>query len=180
MTPFWITGLPRSRTAWFSIAMRGPRSSCVHELTAETQSFADLKSTWLSGALEYSGNSDSACGLQIERILDEIKPRTLIIERPMHEVIASTIKFLQYEPIGLADALIGLNEALKMDHPLIKRVRFRDLRDADAVREAAEWLVPGQGAHAASLHSLNIQAERGYALTLIRRPHTLWHMERVF
>lgn len=174
--PFWITGLPRSRTAWFAEAMRGARSSCFHELTAETRSFAEFKARWLSGAdQQHRGNSDSGCGLHIARIMDEIAPRTLIVERPIDEVERSLKALLGVDPPRRD--LERLQEALAYSHPLIKRVRFSDLADRHALVEAVEWLLPGHGEAAGRLADVNIQVTRDYAAHLARTPHTLWHMQ---
>ena len=174
---FWITGLPRSRTAWFSQAMRGPYSTCFHELTADCRSFEDFRQAWFSSDALYSGNADSACGLQITRILDEIRPRTLIVERPIGEVLASLADIgIAWE--GLRSRLEQLEETLSLSDPLIKRVRFEDLNDRDAVIEAAEWLVPGHGVDAASLLGLNIQVTPKRIAALADLRHTLWHLER--
>lgn len=168
---FWITGLPRSRTAWFAVAMRAAGRSCFHELTAQTGSFADLKSRWTEG------NSDSACGLQVGRILSELKPRTLVIERSVEDVAMSLVRI--YGPrTGLFAHLEGLRDALSIAHPLIKRIAFDDLADRDALIEAAEWLSPGSGEAVASLSDMNIQVTRNYAEALTDLPHTLWHLER--
>jgi len=168
---FWITGLPRSRTAWFAVAMRAAGRACFHELTAETGSYAELKDRWTDG------NSDSACGLQVARILSDVAPRTLVIERPVEDVALSLVRI--YGPrIGLFAHLEGLREALSVAHPLIKRIAFDDLNDRDALIEAAEWLSPGSGKAVASLSNMNIQVTREHAEALTGIPHTLWHLER--
>jgi hypothetical protein len=176
--PFWITGLPRSRTAWFAVAMRGPRSSCAHELTATCQSLVELKSRWLYGsAAEYRGNSDSACGLNIERIMADIRPRTLIIRRPIGEVMDSLSRFMGYDLKPIAGQMERLDDALDFKHALIKAVAYKDLTDRECLSNAVEWLVPCQVNNALSLMTFNIQAERDYALALMRAPHSHWHMQ---
>lgn len=178
MQPFWIAGLPRSRTAWFAQAMRGPRSSCFHELTARTRDFAEFKRLWLLCAHDqHRGNSDSACGLHAARILAEIAPRTLIIQRPVAEVVTSLRRFLGHPLPGVETALESLQHALAIEHPLIKRVRFADLTDRDALIEAVEWLVPGHGETAAALADVNVQVSRARLAELANTPHTLWHMK---
>lgn len=177
-TPFWVTGLPRSRTAWFAVAMRGPGSHCFHELTTDTASFDDLRCLWLLGEKgQHRGNSDSACALYAARILAEIRPRTLVIERPMGEVIASLSRLYSRDMAHLAPLLERLNASLSGAHPLIKRVRIADLTDREALIEAANWLVPGHGERAAALTDMNIQVTQERALELTRLTHSLWHMK---
>jgi hypothetical protein len=176
--PFWITGLPRSRTAWFSVAMRGPRSHCFHELTADASSFEEMTALWLVGEPgQHRGNSDSACGFHAERILTVIRPRTLVIERPVGEVIASLSSLFERDMRSVAPMLERLQDSLNFEHPLIKRVRFADLNDRDALIEAAEWLVPGHGERAAGLMDLNIQVTKSRAQELTGLTHSLWHLK---
>jgi hypothetical protein len=177
--PFWITGLPRSRTAWFAVAMRGPRSHCFHELTGDTASFEHMAALWLCGEPgQARGNSDSACGLHARRILETLRPRTLIIERPVGEVVASLSRLFERDMRAIAPMLERLEHSLSLGHPLIKRARFADLdEDRDAVIEAAEWLVPGHGERAAALMDLNIQVTASRARQLTGMQHSLWHMK---
>lgn len=168
---FWITGLPRSRTAWFAVAMRVAGHGCFHELTAEARTFAEFKERWTEG------NSDSACGLHVERILAEIAPRTLVIERPVEDVALSLARLYGPRP-GLLALLESLRDALSIAHPLIKRVAFSDLSDPEALTEAAEWLAPGSGQAVASLADMNIQVTGARAAALAVIPHTLWHLAR--
>ena len=178
MNLFWITGLPRSRTAWFALAMRGSRSSCTHELTAHCQSFSALKARWRYGSsAEYRGNADSACGLHITRILNELRPRTLIIRRPIGEVADSLGKFMGYDLKPILANLEQLDAALDVRHELVRTVAYKDLNDRDLLASAVEWMVPCQVNHALSLKEFNIQAERDYALALMRQPHSAWHMQ---
>ena len=158
--------------------MRGPRSSCAHELTATCQSLVDLKAKWQYGSsAEFRGNADSACGLHIERIIKEVRPRTLIIRRPIGEVADSMARFMGYDLKPLMGCLERLDEALDFKHPLIKTVAYRDLTDRECLSNAVEWLVPCQVNNALSLSTFNIQAERDYALALMRAPHSYWHMQ---
>lgn len=176
-SPFWITGLPRSRTAWFSVAMRGAQSTCAHELTAIAQSYDDLKRLWLASDCAFSGNADSGCGLHVHQILADIQPRTLVIDRPIGQVLASCERAFGRPIPRLADRLERLRSTLQVVHPLVKRVRFSDLGDRDALAEAAEWLVPGHGEQAAQLADMNIQVMPERIAELAYLPHTLWHLK---
>jgi hypothetical protein len=37
MTPFFITGYPRSRTAWLSVALTNGRTTCLHDVAMEME-----------------------------------------------------------------------------------------------------------------------------------------------
>lgn len=80
---FFITGLPRSRTAWMAAFMSAGNSFCLHEPRNWT-------SVWQgNGAGVHAGISDSGLGFQLENIIDTYAPRILIIDRPIAEVEAS-------------------------------------------------------------------------------------------
>ncbi len=136
--PFLITGMPRSRTAWFAVACTTAAGICHHE--PGRGEFDDAKRLLVNG----DGISDSRLGLHLARILDEIGPRTLVIDRNPDAVMAS---FARYSDTALAKVrgfasrrLDGLRAALAIDHPLVKRVDLAALDDIDTVRECMDWL----------------------------------------
>jgi len=136
--PFLITGMPRSRTAWFAVACTTAAGICHHE--PGRGEFDDAKRLLVNG----DGISDSRLGLHLARILDEIGPRTLVIDRDPEAVMAS---FSRYSDTALAKVrgfasrrLDGLRAALAIDHPLVKRVDLAALDDIDTVRECMDWL----------------------------------------
>lgn len=178
--PFFITGLPRSRTAWFSVAMRGRKSFCLHEPTAHAQSFDELKAMWSDDRWEHMGVSDSCLGFQLGRIMQDVAPRTLIIERPIDEVIASLSNLLRYEVATWRKEFEGLWQSIEeyRHHPLVHCVAYRDLRNPSVLNQACDWLVGGQGEQALTLQHINIQADMCYAREVARRPHSRWHLER--
>lgn len=182
--PFLITGLPRSRTAWFSVATLTDRSICTHEPTAITQSFEELRQLWVKSPFSRVsiGMSDSALGLQLGRILDEIGPRTLIVERDIREVEQSLAALFSDVPMNWAGAvnyLDGLESELSKwkSHPLVKTVGFHDLDDVDVVTDALSWLVPDASwPDLRHVMSMNIQACRDHVLALAARPHSGWFL----
>lgn len=136
--PFLITGMPRSRTAWFAVACTTAAGICHHE--PGRGEFDDAKHLLVNG----DGISDSRLGLHLPRILDEIGPRTLVIDRNPDAVMAS---FARYSDTALAKVrgfakprLARLRDALVVDHPLVKRVDLAALDDIDTVRECMDWL----------------------------------------
>lgn len=164
--PFLITGLPRSRTAWFSVAATSDRSLCHHEPTRITASFDDLKALWQHPTHEYVGMSDSALGLQLGRILAEIEPRVVMVLRPPADVLGSLKAFLQYDEAGerstgkfVANLWSELNRW--HTHPLVKAIAFEDLRDYAKLIDCFEWLMPhGRFEHVHSMARMNVQVTR--------------------
>ena len=86
--PFFVCGLPRSRTAWWSVVASTPYSVCLHEPAKDCKTFEELKERWLSLPV-YRGISDSGLAFQMGRIMQEIEPRTLIVDRDPNDVLAS-------------------------------------------------------------------------------------------
>ena len=180
MLPFLVTGLPRSRTAWWSVVASTPYSVCLHEPAKDCKTFEELKELWLSLPV-YRGVSDSGLANQLGRILKEIEPRTLIVRRDPTEVIAS---FKRYwgTPIDdrsvaryIAKAAASLDE--HADHPLVKSVRFEALNDYDTAQECFRWLMPGNPHPIREdLFHMKVNVKREYIAQAVARPHTGWHL----
>lgn len=180
--PFFCTGLPRSRTAWLSVIATTPRSICAHEPSRDFASFDDLKAAWLAPrpAPEFVGVSDSGLGLQIGRVLEEIQPRTLIVERDLEEVrrsLAAYMRGLPYDQ-ALGDAFLHrLQSALDAvaRHPLVLRIPYEKLRLAESVQHAFAWLCPGLDmSHVPALMRLNVQVDRAALMDEIAGQQDHW------
>lgn len=181
---FFITGLPRSRTAWFSVASTTHSSICYHEPTKGLSSFDELRDFWTPKYGVDIGVSDSSLALQVGRILDELKPRTLVIHRPLDEAIKSFAKYatdndLPYdgkwcsefgEMSALALATIG-------SHPLVKTVRFGELDDYAVMCDCLKWLLPNaEFPDLKSLMGFNIQVQSSVIKDYLTIPHNGWHL----
>ena len=163
---FLITGLPRSRTAWWAVTM-----DATHEPSATVKSLAAW-STYLE-----RGISDSAIGLKLEEIMHEYAPRTLIVERPLQDVLTSAERLYGRAGSNLCYGLYRLQAALRFEHPLIRRIEFDDLNDPAKLFNAAEWLSRGYGPRALSMKDFNIQVTRDHALALAEHAEPGWFME---
>jgi len=178
--PFFITGLPRSRTAWWSVAMTQGVSFCRHEPLKTAQSFDALKLAWLAPGYSYAGVADSGLVPQIGRILAEIEPQTLIIERDPLKVLKSFVAFMGPVDFDLSAAKRYINdshaELLKWKHhPLVKWVNFEDLEDLATVEECIRWLTPAQPfLMNPSLLSMNVQVTLKQTLQDVNVPHSNW------
>lgn len=140
--PYLITGLPRTRTAWMSIAASmGPASICFHEPMSESGSWRKAAELWQSETFKYIGIADSAFGFHLSEILHDIRPRTLVIERPQADVAASLGK-LSTRQTNYCDLLAARIEEFK-SHLLVKTISFSALRDNETVLECLDWLMPG-------------------------------------
>lgn len=155
MTPFLITGLPRSRTAWMAVV-----SGALHEPER-------LPLPWEGGV------SDHGLSLRLAEILETVQPRTLIIERPIHEVARSLKAYvgnsLDLDLTRLCQGLIAMKAAMDIDHPLIKRVAFHDLNDISVVRDCLAWLGAPEPPNLPQLQHMVIQSDLGHNIDRLKR-----------
>lgn len=158
--PFFITGLPRSRTAWLSVVADSQRHvTCVHEPTKTLVRWEDIGDIW-NGTGPHIGVSDSCLGLHVAPILERWQPRTLIVERPMMDVATSLVNAKL--PVSLK-ALGILQSRLDACHenPLVRVVPFESLNDLSVVLAVLEHLLPGalvDKAKVARMMDMNVQA----------------------
>lgn len=175
---YLITGLPRSRTAWFSVVMNCAGTSCRHEITREIKSFEDLKAKWPDG----TGLSDAALGFQLRRIVDEIGPRALVIERDLEDVMASFLKYMTGVPVNLRvleEHLTLLSNRLnEVQNPeFVRRLRFESLDDPNAIKWAMNWLAPEcDKSMIVDVMRMNVQVRPDLAAQELRTEHTGWHL----
>lgn len=151
---------------------------CRHEVTRELKSFEHLQEIWQDGA----GISDAALGFQLKRIVSEIGPRVLIVERDMDDVQASFLRYMHDVPIRL-NVLAEHLELLKSrldevkDDALVRRIRFESLNDYHAVKWAMGWLSPGcDTSRIKDVMRMNVQVDRKYALEELKTEHKGWHL----
>lgn len=161
MKPFLITGLPRSRTAWWSVVATTQTSDCVHEPLKFCKTFEEVKRCW-NKPLEFVGVADSGFLFLLDRILAEVEPKTLIIERDVLSVERSFTKYLQGMPYDRQVVRTTLSEMQKhldknKHHELVKRVWFEDLNNEDVVEECFDWIMPGNPYLNKNLLNMNIQ-----------------------
>lgn len=182
---FLVSGMPRCRTAWFSVVMSTVNSICYHEPVSRVESFEELELLWRPKYGERVGISDSAMMFQLPRILQEIKPRTLLVERRIPDVLSSLKRYfhgtnymLDYDEgrkyLGKIQGIIDEHRS----HPMVRTVKFEDLRDYETVKALIDWLAPGiEVLDLKSLMRMNIQVDVSYVMGLLRQPHTQWYRE---
>lgn len=161
--PFFITGLPRSRTAWLSVVATNERAICYHE-PGECD-FPSAAFLWTQPCtIPFIGIADAGLGMHLTRILAEIRPRVLIVDRPIMDVLESARRFSGKDVApDLEERLIALHDALQVSHPFILRVDYNQLQDETVVRDALAWLTPGvRPWNLPQLMHMNIQSDLGY------------------
>lgn len=170
-----VTGLPRSRTAWWSVAATTAHSTCLHEPLKNCADFAALKACW-HGSAAFVGVSDSGVVSVLDRILEEVQPQTLIVRRAPDAVLKSLAAYLKVEtvPAELVTYLREMDLALDSfaEHPLVEVVDFAALNDIDVVEDCYRWLMPGNPApFNRDLMHMNIQADLGQLQRDVAKPN---------
>jgi hypothetical protein len=161
MMPFLITGLPRSRTAWFAALCDAvPEATCSHEPCARTSSWRAAVAAWRRPAPSYIGISDPTLSLHLGVVLAEFWPRVLWVDRPIGDVEESL------RAIGIENAKICrimLRKASPfLGHVQVRRVAFADLVHDHVVADCLRHLMPGHAPDLAKIQHfqrLNIQVK---------------------
>lgn len=178
MSRFFITGLPRSRTAWFAVATTTDKAICLHEPSAKLSSYDHLAAIWGPNM----GVSDSALALHIGRVLADFQPRTLIIERDIDDVLVSFERCMGAEihPSQRGHIVIGLRRCREelnawKDHHLVRTVKFEALQNFDVLQGVFAWLVPGKPIEELrQLAHMNIQCDPAHAMEMAKLGRGRW------
>lgn len=110
---FFITGLPRSRTAWLSTFFTGNNSFCYHEILRISDGLDDAIEKLLNRKEMYVGNSDSSLPLWMDKI-DHVLQHSpiVIIERDVNEVNNSLINL--FGDVGWTESIDLILENLEI------------------------------------------------------------------
>lgn len=182
---FFITSLPRSRTAWWAVAATTAESSCVHEPLKATSKFRDLQAIWDVAGTKHRGVSDSGLSVQLGRILLDIGPKTLIVQRDPRDAMDSLVRYLPWRPIDYVSLHAHLQQCqAAIDewkaHPLVKVVPYDALAYEDVVRDCFSWIIPGGGRlFDRELLKMNIQVSPEALLADLAAfsNHNQWHLK---
>lgn len=174
MSRFFITGPPRSRTAWFAVAASSERGICLHEPSARLNSYDELAALWQPNM----GISDSALAMFTGQILADFSPRTLIVERDIDQVVAS------FERVTGSPASNQTRARLEQcrfqlsrwkHHHLVRTVKFESLRDVHILKSVFAWLVPYKPlAEIQQLAHMNIQSEPRHMMAVAAQGRGRW------
>ena len=185
MSGFFITGLPRSRTAWLAVAATRGEAICYHEPCGYTKSYDELRKLWNQPPFVV-GVSDSALGVIAGDILNDVKPRTIIVRRPIAQVHASLLRYMSGEKVTIHPTVlmkrlehIERQVMRHIGHPLVNVVEYEDLSSVVVVERVLNWLTPGVRLPpmlGQMLH-LNIQSDFGYSMSAAASSNAWWLVE---
>lgn len=160
MKHFFITGLPRSRTNWFSAYFSSlPGVYCAHELMNGCRSRAELGMRLRSLNADYSGNSDS--GLMYSNFQQEFMGSpTVIIERDIEDVYFSLGQMFGPRLVEDSSQLDRLKDQQdKLSKLSGLRIPYEEINNR--IQEIHEHLVgvPFDQGHAEQFINKNIQVD---------------------
>jgi hypothetical protein len=140
---FFVTGLPRSRTAWMAAFLSTGETLCLHEPEYRLQAIEELPALLDSTFYRHFGVSSSGLGFFTKWIIDNMQARVLVIDRDIGEV-EDSLKKLGI-PIDRFLYCRLLQERLQeiRDHPMVKWISFPSLQHRRVMQEIYWWLMPG-------------------------------------
>lgn len=138
---FYVTGLPRSRTAWLARLFSYGRSYCLHDAMVRPGWRDELDTLQFAAA----GLSDSGLSLVDP---SKLEGKVLVVRRDPAECLRSFLAMPPYPGIGkiepraaaniLGVMLVGLDAHEAAGARVVK---YEDLDDADVVRSTWNWLI---------------------------------------
>lgn len=144
---FVITGLPRTRSAWFSAYLTQGDTYCHHEATFHNSSmdipmFANV------------GNSDSGYVLCKDWVENLGEHKVVVVHRSVDDVQSSLDKIGQTDTRWLLEQMVPVLESLDALH-----IDFEDINKR--IKEVHTYLeIPGYDPYRAALYSkMNIQSQ---------------------
>lgn len=135
-TPFIIYALPRSRTFWLSRFLSYGGWECSHDELRHVRSLDDVK-TWFS--LPYVGSVETIAA-PWWRLVQEYAPRTVVVRRPVSDVLASLAR-LGFDPVAGEPVMRRLDAKLRQIEkrvPGVLSVTFDELNTEDGCRRVFE------------------------------------------
>ena len=140
---FFITGLPRSRTAWLSTFFTGNNSFCYHEILRISDGLDDAIEKLLNRKEMYVGNSDSSLPLWMDKI-DHVLQHSpiVIIERDANEVNNSLINL--FGDVGWTksiDLILENLETIKKRYNYIS-VDYNELDKQSCLELVSDFCIP--------------------------------------
>lgn len=165
MTPYFITGLPRSRMAWLSNAMTYGDSTCLFEPMSKCKDFpetATLKEMLASTGTSIAGSSDCTYAVFTDQIIKNFPgAKCVVVVRDVRDSIAGMNKLGFLADTRFYDAALGGICAM-LRWPQTLRVEYNGLSDPSIGEAIWNHCVPGIPFNRnrwAQLSELNVQVQ---------------------
>ena len=145
--PFFIAGLPRSRTAWLANWFTSESSYCIHDAWRYCTTPQEIREQMPEGCT-WAGTSDSLNGPRYEQLVKEFGhevPFAVVERDPMAASYAVFDLFDGHVPLHkIFDEMRVLTEAHAALPKTVVRIPFDALDDAKTLRELEQHLTPGR------------------------------------
>ena len=142
MNKFFITGLPRSRTAWLASFFTGNNSFCYHELLRVSNGFEDGIKKLLNRKELYVGNSDSSLPIWIDKIEHVLCDSPIVvIERDINEVASSLTNLFGQDFRRALDKTLEGIEIIKNKYNYIS-VDYKTLSEESCLETIWDFCTP--------------------------------------
>lgn len=137
---FYITGFPRSRTAWCAAFLSTGAVRCEHDASLDHPHFAALNDHLVSQPCEYAGDSDSGLLAWAEELELSGAP-VLFVHRPGKDVARS------FERMGFPSKIEELRghyfRACDTIKSRVFHIAYDNLNNEATMRNAWDFLLPG-------------------------------------
>lgn len=173
--PFFVTGLPRSGTAWLANLFTTNKSICYHEPVKP------IEMLLARNPGRRVGVSDSSLVRRFDQVSREWPlARWLVVIRQPAEVVQSLLDNLDPFFVGHEDRVreeIGQDMerlVLLMKLPNVATLDYRFLQETEVMRQAWKWLLPEvkfDEERFEVLHGLNVQQD--FKRALAQRPEAV-------
>jgi hypothetical protein len=184
--PFFITGLPRSRTGWLAALLSGAHGVCLHDVLGGCAGVEDLKSQ--ISDFKAAGVSDPALAL-VWRDVAAAWPEAkwVVVRRDKFDAARSYAAFLARHGWGMAwDQVRATIEAWDAElaallwEPQTTMVDYDDLDDAGEARRLCDFLRVGfDPGRFEMMRRLNVQTIPGKApFQVAAAPFHAWMKQR--
>lgn len=145
LNTFFITGLPRSRTAWLSNLLTYRNSFCYHELARHGGNARDLIKKMETRTERFVGTADSSFPIYHKSILELVpESKIVVIDRNINDVKNSLCEFLGGWSDELDETVEKTGKALYelTRHYDCKIIGFNDLEDTLTVKSIVDYISP--------------------------------------
>ena len=161
--PFFITGLPRTRTAWMSQFFTTNESYCYHEALRKAVTTSKVADTMLCREEYYVGNSDSSLPFYIDDMMEYFPDAPiLIIERDVFEVDQSLRNLFGGNHDEILLKTMRQLDRIKDEYYTVS-VNFEELDDPAVVEDVWKYLIPAipfDKGHFERFNELNISINK--------------------
>jgi len=164
---FYVTGLPRTGTTWFSNLLTARKSFCFHEPLVNYSSKDFEQYLWMKTKdYNHVGISDSSLCTYYKKYVKPDEPM-LILKRDPNEVIKSLNRQFGFDTSLMMDKMIEMLDGI--EHNNVMYFNHEDLNDSEKIWKACDFLLEGSWMDKTRIKFLietNVQRNEDYIETL--------------